>query len=133
MLRSQVAVARGELDEAKADLKRAVDEFPNDPEAWEPWCRFLFEYGEPAEAEAALHELVRRDPANASAYCNLGTLNVRLGRYPEAADCYRQSLRYRPDHPATQVQLRHALQQCGRLEEAVQAGEPVPFLVPMRR
>jgi hypothetical protein len=46
---------------------------------------------------------------------------ARLGRYPAAADCYRQSLRYRPDHPATQTQLGQALQQCGRLEAAVQA------------
>jgi tetratricopeptide (TPR) repeat protein len=121
ILRSQAAVARGALDQAKADLKRAVQEFPNDPEAWEAWCRFLFEYGQPAEAETALRELVRRDPANASAYCNLGTLNLRLGRYPAAADCYRQSLRYRPDHAATQAQLRQALQQCGQMQTAVPA------------
>jgi tetratricopeptide (TPR) repeat protein len=119
LLKSQVAVARGTLDEARADLKRAVEEFPNDPEAWEAWCRFLFEHGDAAEAEGALHELVRREPTNAAAYSNLGTLNLRLGRYPAAADWYRQSLRYRPDNPATQAQLRHALRQCGRLKEAV--------------
>jgi GT2 family glycosyltransferase/tetratricopeptide (TPR) repeat protein/2-polyprenyl-3-methyl-5-hydroxy-6-metoxy-1,4-benzoquinol methylase len=121
LLRSQAAVARGALDQAKADLKRAVEEFPNDPEAWEAWCRFLFDYGEPAEAEPALRELVRRDPANAAAYSNLGTLNLRLGRYAAAADCYRQSLRHRAGHAATIAQLGQALQQCGRLEAAVPA------------
>jgi GT2 family glycosyltransferase/tetratricopeptide (TPR) repeat protein len=121
LLKSQAAVARGALAEAKADLERAVGEFANDLEPREAWCRFLFEHGDAAEAEAALRELVRRDPANASAYCNLGTLNLRLGRYPTAADYYRQSLRYRPDHATTREQLRHALQQCGRLEAAVPA------------
>jgi GT2 family glycosyltransferase/tetratricopeptide (TPR) repeat protein/2-polyprenyl-3-methyl-5-hydroxy-6-metoxy-1,4-benzoquinol methylase len=121
LLKSQAAVARGALAEAKADLERAVGEFADDLEPREAWCRFLFEHGDAAEAEAALRELLRRDPANASAYCNLGTLNLRLGRYPAAADYYRQSLRYRPDHATTREQLRHALQQCGRVEAAVPA------------
>jgi hypothetical protein len=47
-----------------------------------------------------------------------GTRPCAAGRL---ADCYRQSLRHRPDHPATQTQLGQALQQCGRLEAAVQA------------
>jgi 2-polyprenyl-3-methyl-5-hydroxy-6-metoxy-1,4-benzoquinol methylase len=102
----------------------AVDNYPDHPEAREAWCRFLFEHGEPAEAEAALRDKLRRQPEDAAAHHNLGTLNLRLGRYPAAAECYRQSLRYRPHHPATCAQLGFALQQCG--PRAERDAEPMP-------
>jgi tetratricopeptide (TPR) repeat protein len=121
VLRGQAAAGRRQLAEARHWLKQAVEEFPSDPAPLETWCRFLFDHGDPAEAEAALQELVRREPANGTAHHNLGTLNLRLGRPQAAADCYGQSLRHRPDHAPTYAQLGHALRQAGRVDDARQA------------
>jgi GT2 family glycosyltransferase/tetratricopeptide (TPR) repeat protein/SAM-dependent methyltransferase len=101
IIKGQVATAHGDLDEAKEALERAVEAFPEDREAREARCRLLFEHGQPAEAERALLEQIERDPTDAAAHHNLGTVHMRLGQYGAAADCYRESLHWRPEHEET--------------------------------
>jgi tetratricopeptide (TPR) repeat protein len=95
--------------------------FPEDAEARQARCRFLFECGDPEEAEQALREQVRREHEDATAYHNLGTVSFRLGRYEAAADRYRQSLRYRPDHRGTCLHLDNALKGIGKNAKASRA------------
>jgi len=71
LLKAQLASARGDHDTARAALRQAVREFPDDSEAWQDWCRFAFDRCGEKEAELALRELLRRWPEDASAHHNL--------------------------------------------------------------
>ncbi|MHB1560028.1 MAG: glycosyltransferase [Isosphaeraceae bacterium] len=130
LLRSRLASLSGQIDDARAELDRAEQEYPQDVEAARSRCPFLFEHGTPDEAERALTRLLELDPDDASAYHNLGTLLLRTRRYDEAARAYRQSLRFRPGYPATYLNLGYALKDAGRIGEAVVAWEQVLRLAP---
>ena len=121
LLRGKVAAAAGDVEAARRDLEAVVADRPDDPEPRQALCRLLFEQGPPAEAEAALLELARRHPDDASAYHNLGTLHLGGHRHREAATAYRESLRLRPKSPGTWHQLARALKEGGRLREAAAA------------
>jgi tetratricopeptide (TPR) repeat protein len=130
LLRGQVAAARGDQEAARRELRRAAAECPDDPGPWQSLCRVLFEHGEPAEAEEALQELLRREPKDAAAHHNLGTVYQRQARHEAAVAAYEQSLRLRPDSPGTYFQLGHALRAGGRLREAVAAWKDALRLQP---
>jgi FkbM family methyltransferase len=130
LLSSQVAASHGNLDVARQELSRAVQEFPEDPEVREAWCRFLFEHGQPSEAEVALREQLRREPDNAAACHNLGLIALRLEHPQDAIEWFRQSLRLRPEHAPTHWELGNALQAVGRRQEAAAQFEGVLRLDP---
>jgi tetratricopeptide (TPR) repeat protein len=118
LLQGQAAVARGECAAARRWLEQAVAENPTEPEFQQALCRFLFEQGTPAEAEAALTRLVHLVPQDAAALHNLGTVRLRVHRYAEAIEAFRQSLRYRPNSAATCLHLGSALKESGQLAAA---------------
>jgi O-antigen biosynthesis protein len=130
LLKDRLALLSGRIDEARAELDRAIEEFPEDLETLRVRCQFLFEHGTPDEAERALKSLIDHDPDDASAYHNLGTLLLRTRRYDEAVQAYRQSLRFRSCYPATYLNLGYALKDSGRISEAVTAWEQVLRLAP---
>jgi Flp pilus assembly protein TadD len=53
-----------------------------------------------------------------------------MAHYRAAIDVYRESLRLRPNSPATLLQLGHALQQLGRTDEAMAAWQQAAQLAP---
>ena len=65
-----------------------------------------------------MRRLVERDPHDASAQHNLGTVLMQLNRHEEAVVAYRASLQVRPNSAATYFNLGHALQGLGKQEEA---------------
>jgi GT2 family glycosyltransferase/tetratricopeptide (TPR) repeat protein/2-polyprenyl-3-methyl-5-hydroxy-6-metoxy-1,4-benzoquinol methylase len=130
LLTSRAALANGDARRARELLDQADAEAPGDHTALERRCQLLFENGAPAEAEAALRALILRNPQDASAHHNLGTLMLRLERYEEAALSFRQALRHRADAPATYLHLGYALKETGRLEEAIAAWQQVLRLSP---
>jgi predicted Zn-dependent protease len=83
--------------------------------------------------EEALRELVRRQPENAAAHQNLGTLLLRAGRFQEAAEAFRTSLRHRPDSAITQLSLGYALSDAGQRDEAGAAFEQCVRIAPEPR
>jgi GT2 family glycosyltransferase/tetratricopeptide (TPR) repeat protein/2-polyprenyl-3-methyl-5-hydroxy-6-metoxy-1,4-benzoquinol methylase len=130
VLQARAAEARGDHAGARRALEQAARAFPEDAEAEEALCRFLFEHAAPEEAEAALRERLRRNPADASAHHNLATLCLRRKQYVAAADAYREALHHRPDWPATYLWLGYALWDGGRTAEAVSAWKRVLQLAP---
>jgi tetratricopeptide (TPR) repeat protein len=130
LLRSRLALLRGDLAAARTELDEAIAAAPGDHAALDARCQLLFEHGAPADAEQALRTLIARNPANASAHHNLGMLLLRLKRYDEAARSFRQALRHCADAPATYLHLGYALKESGRLEEAIAAWQQVLRLVP---
>lgn len=121
LLEARIALAEQDRERCQAILQRAIDEFPDDLEPLRRLCEFLFAYGEPADAAAALRELVRQDPNDASAHHNLGTAYLRMQSYADAADASRESLRLRPNSAITWVHLGYALKELGALADAIEA------------
>ncbi len=118
LLRGQVAAARGDLGAARNAFEQAVANHAEDEAARQALCHFLFDHGRPEEIEQALQELLRRQPGDASAHHNLGTVYLRLGRPQAAAEAYRRSLRLRPNAAATAQLLELAMQQASAMDLA---------------
>jgi tetratricopeptide (TPR) repeat protein len=130
LLRSRLALLQERIDEARQSLETGAAEFPDDKTMLGNRCQFLFEHGTSDEAERALRLMIDRDPTDAEAHHNLGTLFMRSRRHDEAVVAYRQSLRYRPNYPATYLNLGYALKDSGRIEEAASAWEQAARLNP---
>jgi len=129
-VKAEVNQARGELAETRHLLEVAVEEYPDDIAARESLCRFLFEWGDPAEAESALGELTRRAPGDAAAHHNLGQIQLNRGKHEEAVASFRTSLGLRPHAAQTLLQLGYALRAMGRHEEAEDAWKQARGLAP---
>jgi tetratricopeptide (TPR) repeat protein len=130
LLQGQLAIARGDFEQARRLLRQAVAESSNDLAALQALCRFLFERGEPEEAAEALQELIRRDPGDAAAYHNLGTTYTRMCRPAAAVAAYRRSLALRPNNPRTLLSLGYALAETEEVEAALDAWQQVLRLAP---
>jgi tetratricopeptide (TPR) repeat protein len=85
ILRGRALAARGDIAAARHEFEQAVAEFPNDVEPLQALCRLLFEHADPADTRQAIEELLRRDPQDAAAYHNLGSVYYRLGQYEASA------------------------------------------------
>lgn len=73
-----------------------------------------FQAGRIAEAEAALGEVVRRDPSNVTARLFLARIYRRQDRHPEAADQLREAARLAPEDAAVQRELGHLFMDLGQ-------------------
>lgn len=71
-----------------------------------------------AEAVAWWTRAVRKHPAYAEAFSNLGTVLGELGRDQEGEAALRQALAIDPDHPEANNNLGNLLRETGRLTEA---------------
>ena len=77
-----------------------------------------------------MRKLVHRQPENAAAHHNLGTVLLRSGLFQEAAAVFRRSLCERPNSAITQLSLGYALSNAGERAEASAAFEQCVRLVP---
>jgi tetratricopeptide (TPR) repeat protein len=130
VLQAELAVRQGEQDAARSTLQAAVEELPDDLDARQAACKFLFEFGDYEETEQAFLELIRLAPDDGAAHHNLGTHYFRCGKLEKAVQCYEASLQVRPDSAATCVQLAHALEAQGLLAAARDAWRRAAELSP---
>jgi tetratricopeptide (TPR) repeat protein len=130
ILRGRALAARGDIAAARHEFEQAVAGCPNDLEPLQALCRLLFEHADPDDAREAIEGLLRRDPQDAAAYHNLGSVRYRLGQYEASADAYRQSLQLRPSSASTYLHLGYALREAGRLPEARTAWQQALRLAP---
>ncbi len=130
LLRSRVAMAVGDVVAARQELEQALALSPDDHETMRLQCHFLFEHGTPSESEFALRRLIGRDPEDASAHHNLGTLLLRNKRFKDATIVFREALRLRPENLATHLHLGYALKGNGRIAEAASVFENALRLAP---
>jgi GT2 family glycosyltransferase/tetratricopeptide (TPR) repeat protein len=130
ILKSQLALRRGNLQSAMSDLRRAVRDYPNHDRPLEALSQFLFEHGDLRDAEKPLKQLVRVDPENPSAHHNLGTVYLRKGEFEAAVTAFRESLKHRANSAPTWFHLGNALKASGQLQEAVDAWQQAHRLDP---
>ncbi|HJT36518.1 MAG TPA: glycosyltransferase [Pirellulales bacterium] len=129
-LAARAVEASGRADAALEICRRATKECPDELAPLDELCRLLFDRSDFVEAEQALRELVHRQPANAAAHHNLGTVLLRSGRFQEAAGELRTSLCERPASAVTQLSLGYALSNTGERAEASAAFEQCIRLAP---
>jgi len=125
LLRSLIAMARGDRVSARQELEQALTKYPGDLDLVQTLCRLLFEQRAMTEAERWLRELTRLAPADASAHHNLGSACLHSSRLQAAVAALRESVRLRPQAPATWLLLGHALQQAGQPHQATDAWREV--------
>ena len=101
ILRTQIALARGAVPEARRSLEETVARHPDHPLVEKTWARFMFEHAPPEQALEALLRLQRRCPEDAAAYHNLGIIYSRMGKLDQAVEQLKMSLKLRPNFPAT--------------------------------
>jgi tetratricopeptide (TPR) repeat protein len=82
----------------------------------------LAQQGQVSEAAASFQQLLRSQPTNADAHCNLANALQSLNRMEEAIAHWREALRIRPDFPEVHSNLANALQSRGKFDEAVAHG-----------
>jgi stress-induced-phosphoprotein 1 len=110
-LQGELAVARGEIQEADLRFREAITQYPTDTDAWQCRCRFLFEHGEPHAARDALETLVQLRPDDGATYHNLGLAHVRLEEWDDAVKMFTKSLGVRPENQSTQDELARGIEQ----------------------
>ncbi len=131
LLKSRLAAAQGLDAEARHEMQEALRAAPHDLDLLRLWCQFLFDRADWPGAQAALEDLARRDPLDGANHHNLGAVLVQRGAAEQAIQSYRESLRLRPNYPATLHQLGHACSAAGRIAEAREAFRQllaVPYL-----
>jgi len=90
------AAQRGELDQAAAAFRRAVEVDPMDAEAWDSLGVVLVRAGDEARGVEAFRRALRVMPGHPEAHRNLAVVLDRQGRGAEAARHYRAFLAKSP-------------------------------------
>jgi cytochrome c-type biogenesis protein CcmH/NrfG len=90
------AVESGELDQAAAAFRKAVEVDPADAEAWDSLGVVLVRAGDEARGVEAFRRALRAVPGHPEAHRNLAVVLDRQGRGAEAARHYRAFLAKSP-------------------------------------
>jgi len=120
-LRAQIAVARGDIVGAQAQLEAGVAADSTNVELLDRLCKLLFEYGEPQDAETRLQQLIGLVPDNASAWHNLGSIQLRRQNIQGAVLTLRKAIELRPAFAASHFYLGLALEQLQEFSAALEA------------
>jgi protein O-mannosyl-transferase len=114
-----VHLARGELDNALAEFRLALDRRPNSPYAYNDIGLVLAKMGRLDEAvdhfNAAIHIL----PNFPTAHYNLGNALMQKGQINDAIKEFEHELALQPDHAAARCNLATALLNQGQLNQAM--------------
>jgi protein O-GlcNAc transferase len=92
--------AAGNMQEAVAAYRRAIDIQPNFPDSYNNLANALIRLADFPGAIAAYQNAIRLRPEFSQAHHNLGALLQRMERWPEAAEAYRNAVRIDPKLPA---------------------------------
>ncbi len=129
--RAQVLFGLGRVDEAKADLRRLVQEAPlQRPQAWFNLGVIHLTLGEEEAAEAAFREAVRLDPLAGDAAVQLGSLQMARGDLVEAERSFQLAVHGDPSNPSGHGSLALLQLEQGRVAEAISSLETVLELEP---
>jgi uncharacterized protein (AIM24 family) len=118
LTRGAQALGRGEVDEARADLERALALRPRDAKVLGLLGQAFYRQGQFEQAAVAWQRLVDDNPVEAGARVNLGLACLKARRLPEAIRQLEISLDLHPDHPKAMGYLGLALLEAGEAERA---------------
>lgn len=102
---SWLAVAKGELPDAAAHIRRIVQRIPGRPEAWRALAAVYVKAGRPEEAERAYRQSLLVDARFDLSRIELATLLTGQGRTAEAVILYEDAIKVTPADPAWSLRL----------------------------
>ena len=105
---ARAALAKGDADEAKRELKRSLQEDPLHAEAHFLLASLLGREGALDQAAVGYQETVKLEPNNAVAHYNLGTVMLRRGETVPAARLLEEAVAIRPEYVPPYVNLAKA-------------------------
>jgi tetratricopeptide (TPR) repeat protein len=119
MIMSSVQMQSGDLKNAEASARKAIELNPDDSDAQIQLSSVLDRTERYKDSEKILRELIKRDPANATALNNLGYfLSERGERYQEALKLIESAINIEPINGSFLDSLGWAHYKLGHLEEA---------------
>jgi tetratricopeptide (TPR) repeat protein len=110
---------RGDVDEAIAHYRQAVELRPSYAEAHYNLARLLVQKGQVDEAVAHYQKALEINPADAAAHNNLGATLLANGRVDEAIAHYQKALAIQPDYADASCNLASALLSKGALDDSI--------------
>jgi arylsulfatase A-like enzyme/Flp pilus assembly protein TadD len=119
----------GRAPEAVVILKPLAEKV-GDPQSLNAYALALSEAGHQKEAAAVLTKLLENDPDDPKAYEQLGLVELRQNRWPQARDRSRQALKLNPKLPLAWNDLGVALFQLGDKAEGLDAWQKAVDLQP---
>jgi tetratricopeptide (TPR) repeat protein len=111
-------VQEGRLDEAQAQLEKALQIQPDDAEAHSNLGNVLHKKGKRDEAIAHYQKALQIQPSFAKAHHNLANVLLEQGRVDDAIAHYQKALALQPDFLAARNNLGLVFLELGRLDEA---------------
>lgn len=120
-LRGLSFLLTGKTVDARNDLQRVAERFPDVPDVQMNLGLCLAGLGQYQEAECAFRNAIRLRHDLVEAHCHLCDVLVRQGRHAEAVEIGRGATKRRPDSGAAFHRLGAALLESGRAGEAIPA------------
>jgi tetratricopeptide (TPR) repeat protein len=123
-------LGKGQLDEAIAELHKALHILPDDAGAHSSLGIALLGKGQLDEAITEYHKALQIKPDFAEAHSYLGNALLDKGQWDEAIAEYHKALQIQPDLAMAHRGLGLALQKKGQLDEAIAGFRKVLHILP---
>ena len=121
---------RGEYKEALNYFREAVENSPEDAEAWFGLGNCYVGLDQPGDAIAAYQQVIAQDPDNANAHFVLGRYYLTLELYREAVATFKTAIDLKTDHILARYHMGIAYGQLGRPEAEKRVYEEIIILAP---
>ncbi len=112
--------SRGQVDEAIAHFRKALEIKPNDVESHTNLANALVRRGQVDEGIEHYRKALEIKPDYAEAHSNLGAALAGRGYVDEAIEHYRKALEIKPDNAEAHSNLGAALAGRGQVDEAIE-------------
>ena len=109
---------KGRFEDAIADLGKALERDPGNPEVQGLFIQYYTEIGDWVNAEAHFHQALETDPNCERLHLLFGNLRFAQKRYPEAAKAFEDALAINPDYVLARVNLGVSLEWQGEADRA---------------
>jgi serine/threonine-protein kinase len=115
----RIRASQGNLDLAFAALERALEIDPNDAAANQSMAKLYERQGKLQDAEDLFRKAVMLDPEDLLIRDSYANFLFRQGRFEDASEQWRTVIRYASDHFGALVNLGSALNEMGKVSEAI--------------
>src|SRR2546426_509955 len=128
--RGVALAAQGQLDEAIAAFRKALELRPNYPEALKELGTAFLRKGQLDDALTSYRKALEQRPNYAEVIHNIGLVLAEKNQLDEAITYYQKAIALKPDLALAHYNLGRALQQKGQLDEAIAAYQKALALRP---
>ena len=116
---AMIAVSEQHLDKAVEDLKKEIQNHPENTDVYVMLAALQSAAGHPEDTLDTWRELLRIAPKDTNAARQIWRLAIEKKRYSEAVEPLRASLKSAPDNPHVEAMLGELLLRSGKKDEGV--------------